>query len=326
MAKKILLLGGSGDPNFVNAVAENLGIKAMKSSTKRFGNGEILPKFKKSVRGKNVYLIQSVTQSSSWSVNDLLMETYLLLDGLKRASAEKITVIFPIFPYSRQDRKTTKHEPISAAVVGRMLQKMGTSRLVTMELHSTQTQQCFHGPFDNLFALPVFFNHWKQQDDKNEICIVSPDGGGSKRALAYAKALGNSPFALMDKRRDPNGTIEGMEIVGKDLIKDKKCVIIDDMADSCGTLCQAAKELLKEGAKSVEAWITHPVLSGKAEENLSESQLSKLVVTDTIPLQEWAKKLPITKVLTVAPIVAKAIKAIKKGKSVSKLFKINKVN
>jgi ribose-phosphate pyrophosphokinase len=259
----------------------------------------------------DVFVIQSV----SYPVNDNLMELLILIDALKRASAERITAVLPYFGYARQDRKVLPRAPISAKLVADLITAAGASRVLTVDLHAGQIQGFFNIPVDHLFAAPVLLEYLKNLED--HIVIVSPDAGGVERARAYAKRL-NTTLAIIDKRRDAPNVSQVMNIIGD--VSGMTAVLVDDMVDTGGTLVRAAYALVEKGAKAVYACCTHPVLSGQAIKVIAESPLKEMIVTDTIPLREEAKACPKVKVLSVSNLLAEAIRRIFEDESVSYLF------
>ena len=302
---------GNSNIELVRKIAEHLGTPIGKSSVKKFSDGEINAEIDESVRGMDVFVIQSICAP----VNNNLMELLILIDALKRASAERITAVLPYYGYARQDRKVSPRAPITAKLVADLITTAGASRVLTVDLHAGQIQGFFNIPVDHLFAAPVLLEYLKEL--KDEVVIVSPDAGGVERARAYAKRL-NSSLAIIDKRREAPNVSQVMNIIGE--VEGLVAVLVDDLVDTGGTLVRAAYALMEKGAKAVYACCTHPVLSGKATEVIRESPIQEMIVTDTIPLGEEAKKSSKIKVFSVSGILADAIQRIYKDESVSSLF------
>jgi ribose-phosphate pyrophosphokinase len=282
-----------------------------KAVVKTFSDGEINVEINESVRGMDVFAIQSICSP----VNNNLMELLIMIDALKRASAERITAVLPYYGYARQDRKVSPRAPITAKLVADLITVAGTSRILTMDLHAGQIQGFFNIPVDHLFAAPVLLEYLKSL--QNDTVMVSPDAGGVERARAFAKRL-DASLAIIDKRRDAPNVSEVMNIIGN--VKGMVAVILDDMVDTGGTLARAAYALMEKGAKEVYACCTHPVLSGRAIEVLSEAPIEEMIVTDTIPLSARARELSKIKVLSVSGLLADAIQRIYNDDSVSSLF------
>jgi ribose-phosphate pyrophosphokinase len=302
---------GNSNIELVSKIAKHLETPIGKSSVKNFSDGEINAEIDESVRGMDVFVIQSICAP----VNNNLMELLILIDALKRASAERITAVLPYYGYARQDRKVSPRAPISAKLVADLITAAGASRVLTVDLHAGQIQGFFNIPVDHLFAAPVLLEHLKKL--KNDVVIVSPDAGGVERARAYAKRL-NSSLAIIDKRREAPNVSQVMNIIGD--VKGYVAVLVDDLVDTGGSLVRAAYALMENGAKSVYACCTHPVLSGRAIEVIAESPIQEMIVTDTIPLREEATKSSKIKVFSVSGILADAIQRIYKDESVSSLF------
>jgi len=302
---------GNSNIELVRKISEELKIPIGKSVVKSFSDGEINVEIDESVRGMDVFVVQSICSP----VNDNLMELLILIDALKRASAERINAVLPYYGYARQDRKVVPRAPISAKLVADLITTAGASRILTVDLHAGQIQGFFNIPVDHLFAAPVLLDHLKQLQD--EIVIVSPDAGGVERARAYAKRL-NSTLAIIDKRREAPNVSQVMNIIGD--VSGMVAVLVDDMVDTGGTLVRAAYALVEKGAKAVYACCTHPVLSGRAVKVLLESPIEELIVTDTIPLHGEAKECPKIKVLSISSLLADAIRRIYEDESVSSLF------
>jgi ribose-phosphate pyrophosphokinase len=277
-----------------------------------FSDGEIQIEINENVRGTDVFLIQSTCTP----VNNNLMELLILIDAMKRASAERITAVIPYYGYARQDRKAAPRAPISAKLIADLLTTAGANRVLTMDLHAGQIQGFFNIPVDNLYASPIIFKYLKEKYD-NDLVIVSPDAGGVERARSMAKTL-DTTIAIIDKRRLKPNEASVMNVIGE--IEGKNALILDDMTDTAGTLTQGAKALMERGAKTVSACCIHPVLSGPAVKRINESPLEELIVTNTIPLSEEAQKSNKINVLSVAELFAEAIKRISTNDSINSLF------
>ncbi len=306
------IIAGNSNLPLAQGISDLLKSPLLHSNIRKFNDGEVRVDILDSVRGEDIFIIQS----TSAPANDHLMELLICLDGLKRASAKKITAVIPYFGYARQDRKSSSRTPISAKLVADLLTVAGCDRVLTLDLHAEQIQGFFDIPVDNLFAASVFVKDIKNNFDLAELVIVSPDVGGVVRARHIAQALGCG-LAIVDKRREKPGQSEVMNIIGE--VKDKNCILVDDIIDSGGTLCNAATALLKQNAKAVYAYVTHPVLSGQAVDLINRSDLSKLVVTDSIHLTSQ-KQVEKIRVITIADLMAEAIKRIAFEKSMSDLF------
>jgi ribose-phosphate pyrophosphokinase len=302
---------GNSNLDLVRKISEKLGIPIGKSVVKNFSDGEINVEIDESVRGMDVFVIQSICAP----VNNNLMELLILIDALKRASARRITAVLPYYGYARQDRKVSPRAPISAKLVADLITTAGASRILTVDLHAGQIQGFFNIPVDHLFAAPVLLDYLKQL--KNDIVIVSPDAGGVERARAYAKRL-DASLAIIDKRRESPNVSQVMNIIGD--VNGMVAVLVDDMVDTGGTLVRGAYALMEKGAKAVFACCTHPVFSGQAVKLLMESPIGEMIVTDTIPLREEAKVCPKIKVFSTSSLLAEAIRRIYEDESVSYLF------
>ncbi len=302
---------GNSNIDLVEKISEKLNIPIGKSEVKNFSDGEINVEIDESVRGMDVFVIQSICAP----VNNNLMELLILIDALKRASARRITAVLPYYGYARQDRKVSPRAPISAKLVADLITTAGASRILTVDLHAGQIQGFFNIPVDHLFAAPVLLDYLKQL--KNDIVIVSPDAGGVERARAYAKRLSSS-LAIIDKRREGPNVSQVMNIIGD--VSGMVAVLVDDMVDTGGTLVRGAYALMEKGAKTVYACCTHPVLSGQAVKLLMESPIEEMIITDTIPLNEKAKACPKIKVFSISSLLAEAIRRIYEDESVSYLF------
>jgi ribose-phosphate pyrophosphokinase len=280
---------------------------------KRFADGETHLQIQENVRGADVFLVQPTCSP----VDHHLMELLLLLDALKRASAERITAVLPYYGYARQDRKDRPRMPISAKLVASLLETAGASRVLALDLHAAQIQGFFDIPVDHLFSAPVMLEYFETRFERGELIIVSPDAGGVERARSFAKRL-NAPLAIIDKRRTDANVAEVMNIIGE--VRGKHCLMVDDLVDTAGTLVKGVEALLEQGAKSVSACATHPVLSGSAVERICASPLLELVVTNSIPLTGAAAGCAKIRQLSVAPLLARAIQSIHEGGSISTLF------
>lgn len=310
---KIKVIGGTSNPALTEKICAYLGVAPLKFSYSRFSDGEIFVEIGESVRGDDVYVIQS----TCYPANDHIMELLLILDALRRASATKITAVIPYFGYARQDRKVQPRTPISAKLVANIITISGAERVVTVDLHAGQIQGFFDIPVDNIYALPVLLPYIKEKvkvKKPEEMVIVAPDTGGADRARSYAKRL-ECGLAVIDKRRPKPNEAEVVHVVGD--VKDKVAVLVDDIVDTGTTLVKACSALIENGAKEVYACCTHPVLSGNASEKIENSQIKVLAVTDTIPLKGSFKKI---EVLSVGDLLGEAIKRIHTGGSVSSLF------
>ncbi|MDI6850959.1 MAG: ribose-phosphate pyrophosphokinase [bacterium] len=308
---EIKLISGSNSRKLMEAIAGYLKIEPCAHEVTRFKDGEIRVQIKESVRGHDVFIIQSTEPPG-----DNLLELLLLVDAAKRASAKRITAVMPYFGYARQDRKDQPRVPISAKLVANLIQVAGTSRVLTLDLHADQIQGFFDIPVDNLYATPVFKEYFNNLDPTKDV-VVAPDVGATKRARAFARRLGDVPIALIDKRRPEPNKAEVMNIVGD--VKGKRCLIVDDIIDTGNTLVEAVKALLNKGAEEVKAVATHALFSDNCVEKLEKSELSEVVVTDSIPKVYQVKSNKI-KVLSVAPLIGEAIRRIHDELSVSSLF------
>lgn len=312
--RRMVLVSGTSNPTLSKKISEFLDVPLVNPQLRRFANGEVYCEIEKNVRGADVFVIQSTCAP----VNEHLMELLIIVDALKRASANSITAVVPHYGYSRQDRKSAPRTPITAKLVADMMTIAGCTRVITMDLHAGQIQGFFSIPFDNIFASPVILDYVQKNLDPANLITVSPDAGGVERVRYYAKRM-NADLALIDKRRTGPNVAEAMNVIGE--VSGKDCIIIDDMIDTAGTLVQAAKALKKNGAKKIYAAATHPVFSDPAIQRLAEcSELEAVIVTDTIPLSEKARKLDKIKVVTTADILSKAIHRTYNHDSVSSLF------
>ena len=309
----LMVFTGNANPRLASDVARHLNIHLGRATVSRFSDGEVMVEILENVRGKDVFVLQSTCQPT----NDTLMEVMVMVDALKRASAGRITAAIPYYGYARQDRRTrSARVAITAKVVANMLQGAGIDRLLTMDLHSDQIQGFFDVPVDNIYSSPILLGDiWKRNHP--ELVVVSPDVGGVVRARAIAKRL-ECDLAIIDKRRPKPNVAKVMHIIGD--VKDRTCIIMDDMVDTANTLCEAANALKEHGAKKVMAYCTHPVLSGSAAERVTNSALDELVVTDTIPLRDDARACTKIRQLSVAELLAETIRRISNEDSVSSLF------
>ena len=308
------ILTGNSNKHLSQKISKFLKNRLVNSNIRKFADGEIYLEINENIRGNSIFLIQSVSSPA----NDNLMELLLSIDALKRSSAKNITAVIPYFGYARQDRKVVPRTSISAKLVSNLIAKAGADRVVTVDLHSGQIQGFFDIPVDNLFATPIFARHIKKKLKKNNIICVAPDVGGTARARALGKLL-NVDLAIVDKRRPAPGKSEVMTVIGN--VKNKTCILVDDIIDSGGTIVNAASELKKRGAKDVHVYVTHGVLSGNAGEKIKRSSIKNLVVTDTIDNSMKVKKAKNIEVLTISNLVGEAIKRISNSTSVSDLFK-----
>lgn len=308
------LMSGNANLPLARAVAGYLEVSLTDASVRRFADEEIFIEIHENVRGEDVFILQS----TSFPANDHLMELLIGIDALRRASARRITAVIPYFGYARQDRKPGPRTPISAKLVANLITQAGADRVLSVDLHAGQIQGFFDIPTDNLYAAPVVAADIQARYGDQELMVVSPDVGGVVRARALAKRLDNAPLAIVDKRRERAGESEVMNIIGD--VEGRACIMIDDMVDSGGTLCNAAEALLAQGAKSVAAYITHGVLSGDAVARINGSALKELVITDTIRATDAANDSDRIRILTVAPLIGEAVRRIADESSVSSLF------
>jgi ribose-phosphate pyrophosphokinase len=309
-----MLFTGRAHPALAEAVAEQLGVEIVPTSAYDFANGEIFVRFEESVRGCDAFVLQSHTEP----VNKWIMEQLLMIDALKRASAKRITVIVPFYAYARQDKKHRGREPISARLMADLFKTAGADRLMSVDLHTSQIQGFFDGPVDHLFALPLLAGHVEEKYDRSNITVVSPDAGRVRVAERWTDIL-DAPLAIIHKRRDPDIPNEAkvLEVVGD--VKGRVCVIVDDMIDTAGTITKAADALFENGAIEVIATSTHGVLSGPAVERLTNSRISEVVITDTLPIPPEHTFDKLT-VLSIAPLLARAIHEVFDEGSVTSLF------
>jgi ribose-phosphate pyrophosphokinase len=309
------IMAGNSNLPLARAIADYLKLPLTDASVRRFADEEVFVEIHENVRGEDVFVVQS----TSFPANDNLMELLICIDALRRASAMRITAVLPYFGYARQDRKPGPRTPISAKLVANLITQAGADKVLAVDLHAGQIQGFFDIPTDNLYAAPVMAaDILSRSGGGAELTVVSPDVGGVVRARALARRLENAPLAIVDKRRERAGESEVMNIIGE--VKDRHCVLIDDIIDSGGTLCNAAQALMDSGAASVTAYLTHGVLSGKAVERVNGSALKELVITDTIQPTEATLASAKIRILTVAPLIGEAIHRISEESSVSSLF------
>ena len=307
------ILTGNSNKNLSHKISKYLKNKLVNSSIRKFSDGEIYIEINENIRGNSIFIIQSVSSPA----NDNLMELLLCIDALKRSSAKNITAVIPYFGYARQDRKVVPRTSISAKLVSNLITNSGADRVVTLDLHSGQIQGFFDIPVDNLFATPIFARHIKRKIKTKHLICVAPDVGGTARARALGKML-NVGLAIVDKRRPAPGKSVVMNVIGN--VKDKTCIIVDDIIDSGGTIVNAAKILKQRGARDVHVYVSHGVLSGDAVEKIRKSQIKNLVITDTIDNSQKVKKAKNIEILTISNLVGEAIKRISNSTSVSDLF------
>ncbi|MBA2709081.1 MAG: ribose-phosphate pyrophosphokinase [Tatlockia sp.] len=310
----MMIFTGNANPELALKIASHLQIPIGQATVGTFSDGETLVEILENVRGRDVFVVQSTCSPA----NDSLMELMIMADALRRSSASRITAVVPYFGYARQDRRVrSARVPITAKVVADMMASVGICRMLTVDLHADQIQGFFYMPVDNVYSTPVLLDDIKQQNLSN-LMVISPDVGGVVRARAMAKQLNDAELSIIDKRRSGPNKSEVMHIIGEP--SGRHCLIIDDIVDTAGTLCSAAHELKRNGAASVRAYITHPVLSGPAVENIKHSSLDEVVVTDTIPLGDEAKSCNKIRVVSLADMLAQAIKRVNVEESVSSMF------
>jgi ribose-phosphate pyrophosphokinase len=312
--KRLVLVSGRAHPELADQVAEQLGVDLLPSQAYDFANGEIYVRFGESVRGSDAF----VMQSHAAPINQWLMEQLIMIDALKRASAKRITVIAPFFPYARQDKKHRGREPISARLVADLYKTAGADRIISVDLHTAQIQGFFDGPVDHLWALPLLAEYVRKRVDRTKLTIVSPDAGRVRVADVWSDRLA-APLAIIHKRRDPSvpNQVKVHEVVGQ--VAGRTCLLVDDMIDTAGTIVQAAEALKENGATDVIVAATHPVLSGPAVDRLKNSSISELIVTNTLPIPE-DRMFPKLTVLSIAPMIARAIREVFDDGSVTSLF------
>ena len=307
------ILACNSNRPLAEAIAEYLTMSITKAVIRRFSDMEVFVEIHENVRGEDVFVIQS----TCYPANDNLMELLVTLDALRRGSARRITAVIPYFGYARQDRKSSPRSPISAKLVANLITTAGADRVVTLDLHSGQIQGFFDIPLDNLYSAPVFTNDIRARYQGDDVMVVSPDVGGVVRARAIARRI-DADLAIIDKRREKAGVSEVMNIIGD--VRGRRCIMVDDIVDSAGTLCNAAEALMKAGAVSVAAFVTHGVLSGGAVARVTASPLEELVITDSIPATEAVRLAHNIRQLTIAPLMAESIQRISEERSVSSLF------
>ena len=307
------LLACNSNPILSQEIANHLGLKLINAEVKKFADHEIFVEIKENVRGEDIFIIQS----TSYPANDNIMELLIAIDALRRASAKRITAVIPYFGYARQDRKVAPRTPISAKLIANIITSAGADRVLTLDLHAGQIQGFFDIPLDNLYAAPVFIRDIKQNFELENLVVVSPDVGGLVRARAIASKI-SAELAIVDKRRPRAGVSEVMNIIGD--VDGKNCIVVDDMVDSGGTLCNAAEALINKGAKSVSAYITHGILSGKASEKIANSKLKNLVITNSIEPSKETLKTKNIRIINIADLIGEAVRNISLEKSVSTLF------
>ena len=307
------IISGNSNPILAREISKELKVEIIDVSVTRFSDQEVFVEINENIRGKNIFVIQS----TSMPANDNVMELLITIDALKRASANTVTAVIPYFGYARQDRKVGPRTPISAKLIADILTTAGIDRLLTIDLHAGQIQGFFDIPVDNLYAAPVITKDILDNYKNKDLVVISPDVGGVVRARGIAKRI-NGDLAIVDKRRDKANESEVMNIIGN--IKGRDCIIVDDIVDTAGTLCNAAEALIESGAKSVSAYITHGVLSGPAVERIKTSKLNELVITDSIAPTKLILDASNIRILNLAPLIAEAIKRISSDSSVSSLF------
>jgi len=307
------IFSGTSNVPLAEAVCKYLKVPLGKSELRRFSDGEVFAEISESVRGSNVFVIQSTCPPT----NEHIMELLIITDALKRASARAITAVIPYYGYARQDRKVQPRAPISAKLVADLVTTAGISRVITVDLHAGQIQGFFNIPVDHIYATPVFIEYIREKFNKDDMVIVSPDAGGMERARSYAKIL-DAGLAMTDKRRPNPNEAEIMNVIGD--VSGKDVILVDDLVDTAGTAIQAGKALLREGAKSATLCCTHGVLSGSAIERITKSDIVEVIITDTIPPSQQAVACGKVKVISIANLLGEAIKRIATGESISSLF------
>ena len=310
----LMVFSGNANLNLANNIASELNVPMGKAVVGRFSDGEVMVEIMENVRGRDIYVVQPTCAPAA----DNFMELLVMIDAMKRASAARITAVIPYFGYARQDRRPrSARVPITAKVAAKMISEVGTDRVVTIDLHADQIQGFFDIPVDNVYASPLTLADIWQHQGSDAITVVSPDVGGVLRARAIAKRL-HAELAIIDKRRPRANVATVMNIIGE--VEDRCCVLVDDMVDTAGTLCSAAGALKEKGARRVVAYCVHAVLSGPAVDNISQSQLDELVVTDTIPLRKEARECGKIRQLSVAQMMAETIRRMSEGESVSSMY------
>ncbi len=313
--KKLMLFSGRAHPELAESVSQELGIELTPTTAYDFANGEIYIRYKESVRGCDAFVIQSCTEP----INTWVMETLIMVDALKRASAKRITVVVPFFPYSRQDKKGRGREPISARLMADLFKVAGANRLMAVDLHTAQIQGFFDGPVDHLYALPLLATYVKRRVDRSRVTIVSPDAGRLRLAERWSETMGGAPLAFIHKTRDPDRPNEAKanRVVGE--VADRVCILQDDMIDTAGTITKAADAIFEAGALDVIIAATHAIFSGPAIDRLKNSRVSEVVVTDTLPLTDEHQFDRLT-VLPIASLIARAVREVFDDGSVTSLF------
>lgn len=311
--KRVCLFTGNANPVLAKDIADELGTPLGEARVSRFSDGETFCEIRENVRGLDAYLVQP----TSSPVNDNLMELLIMCDALRRASVASITAVIPYYGYARQDRKVAPRTPITSKLVADLLVASGVNRVVCVDLHAGQIQGFFNIPFDHLYALPVFLNDYLKSHYTNDAVFISPDAGGVERTRAYSKRLGAS-LAIVDKRRERANVSEVMHLIGD--VRDKDCIIVDDMIDTAGTLCNAARAVMDNGARSVVACATHGILSGPAIQRINDSPLKQVIVTNSIAPSPEVAACPKIKFISIAKLLAEAIRRIHNSDSVSSLF------
>ncbi len=309
---RLKIFTGSANPALAEEVSSHLGLGLGKASLRQFADGEIYLQIQENVRGTDVFVVQPTCTP----VDRNLMELLLMIDALKRSSAERITAVLPYYGYARQDRKDKPRVPISAKLVASLIERAGADRILALDLHAAQIQGFFDVPVDHLFSAPVMIDYFKPQETPH-LTVVSPDAGGVERARAFAKRL-KAPLAIIDKRREDVNVAEVMHIIGR--VRGRNCLVVDDLIDTAGTLVKATEALLEKGAISVRACATHAVLSGPAVERIENSQLKEVVLTNSIPLSEAAGRSSRIRSLSVGKLLATAVQSIHEETSISVLF------
>jgi len=308
------VLAGTSNSKLCKDIARHLKLKLVNTNIKRFADGEVYVEINENIRGNSIFVVQSISNPA----NDNLMELLICIDALRRSSAKNITAVIPYFGYARQDRKVVPRTAISAKLVSNLITNAGANRILSVDLHAGQIQGFFDIPVDNLFATPIFAKYIKKKMKLNNLICVSPDVGGVERTRALSRRI-NSSIAIIDKRRPAPGKSEVMNIVGN--VKNKNCVIVDDIIDSGGTIVNAARALKEKGAKDVYVFITHAVLSGDAVKKIENSKINKLITTDTINNSKKITKSKKIQIISLAPMISEAMKRIANSTSVSSLFK-----
>ncbi len=308
------VLAGTSNLKLCKDIARQLKLKLVNSNIKRFADGEVYVEINENIRGNSIFVVQSTSNPA----NDNLMELLICIDALRRSSAKNITAVIPYFGYARQDRKVVPRTAISAKLVSNLITNAGANRILSVDLHAGQIQGFFDIPVDNLFSTPIFARHIKKKMKLNNLICVAPDVGGVERTRALSRRI-NSNIAIIDKRRPAPGKSEVMNIVGN--VKNKNCVIVDDIIDTGGTIVNAVKALKDKGAKDVYVYITHAVLSGEAIHKIEKSQINKLITTDTIDNSKKIGRNKKIEIISLAPMISEAMKRISNSTSVSSLFK-----